>query len=60
MSWSWRISYDDNGIDIFFDDQSGISFSFETELKMRVSQTDGRKDIWGPVRRWSRPKPFDL
>ncbi len=51
-------SPDDAGIDIFFDDQSGVSFGFVTELKMKVTQTDGGKeDIWRPVRRWSKPRP---
>ncbi len=50
-------SYDDNGIDIFFEDQTGLSFSFETELKLRVGQTDETSGKWREVRRWSRPKP---
>jgi hypothetical protein len=51
-------SSDDAGIDIFFDDQSGVSFDFVTELKMKVTRTDGGKaDIWRPVRRWSKPMP---
>jgi hypothetical protein len=50
-------SSDDAGIDLFFDDQSGVSFGFVAELKMKVRQNDGRKDIWRPVRRWSKPRP---
>ena len=50
-------SQDDNGIDILFDDQSGLSFSFETTLKMRVSQAAAGSDRWREIRRWSRVRP---
>jgi hypothetical protein len=50
-------SSDDSGIDIFFEDQTGLSFSFEAGIKLRVAQVDAGRTGWREIKRWSRPKP---
>ena len=50
-------AYDDNGSDIYFDDHTGLAFSFDAVVKMRAAVVDSPKGEWRAIKRWARVRP---
>jgi hypothetical protein len=48
---------DARGIDIFFEDESGVTFEFLPEIKLVAKEVD-TKDNWCHITRWAKPKPY--